>query len=214
MSRAHDDARFADEGGVRATDDMAEPSDPRLDRVLTIPNLLSVGRLALFGWFLQSLFGTDARLAAAIALSIAGVTDFLDGYIARHFHQVSNLGKILDPTVDRMMTTGTIISLMVYGALPIWLGAIVLFREVGISLAAIAMAARGVRTVEVLFIGKLGTFGFMVAMPILLYSHARGVLEHDLNVLAWVILVPSVVCAFVAAAAYIPRARGALDGGR
>ena len=214
MSSPGDDSRFVAGIAVPYTGGVAEPNEVPLDRVLTIPNLLSIGRLALFAWFLQSLFGTDARLAAAIALSIAGVTDFLDGYVARHFHQVSDLGKILDPTVDRMMTTGTIISLMVYGALPLWLGAIVLFREVGISVAAIAMAARGVRTVEVLFIGKVGTFGFMVAMPILLYSHAPGVLERDLGVLAWVILVPSILCAFVAAAAYVPKARGALAGDR
>ena len=181
------------------------------DRVWTIPNLLSIGRLGLFIWFLVELFANNDRLLAAIALSIAGVTDYLDGFIARRFHQMSDLGKILDPTVDRMMTTGTLISMMIVGALPIWIGSIVLAREVVVSLAALFVAARGVREIEVLFIGKLGTFGFMCSLPILLFSHGPGVVEHNFGIVGWVVLVPSALLSLAAAWIYLPRVQTALQ---
>src|SRR5665213_1799671 len=106
-------------------------------RIWTVPNALSIGRVVLFIWCLQELFFVGDRFLAAVALSIAGVTDYLDGFIARRFDQTSELGKFLDPAVDRLMTTGTLISLMVFGALPLWLGSLVLVREVVVSVAAL-----------------------------------------------------------------------------
>lgn len=179
-------------------------------RIWTVPNGLTLTRLAIFAWFLVELFSVGDRFLAAVALSIAGVTDYLDGYIARRFDQASDLGKFLDPAVDRIMTTGTMVAFMVFGALPIWLGALVLAREVVVSVAALVLAARGVREIEVIFIGKLGTFGFMCALPMLLFGHGYGVVEHDFGIAGWMILVPSLVLAFVSAWMYLPRIREAL----
>lgn len=179
-------------------------------RIMTVPNALSIGRLLLFVWFLEELFFTGDRFLAAVALSIAGVTDYLDGYIARQFNQVSELGKFLDPAVDRFMTTGTLISFMVYGALPIWLGAVVLAREVVVSVAALVVASKGVREIEVVFIGKLGTFGFMCALPMLLFGHGYGTVEHAFGFAGWLILIPSLALAFISAWMYLPRIREAL----
>lgn len=179
-------------------------------RIWTIPNGLSIGRLLLFVWFCVELFWVGDRFLAAVALSIAGVTDYLDGYIARRFDQASDLGKFLDPAVDRFMTTGTLIAFMVFGALPIWLGAIVLAREIVVSVAALVVASKGVREIEVVFIGKLGTFGFMCALPMLLYGHGIGVVEHDFGFVGWMFLIPSLVLAFISAWMYLPRIRAAL----
>ncbi len=180
-------------------------------RIWTIPNFLSVGRLLLFGWFLYELFGVDDRFLASIALTIAGVTDYLDGYVARRFNQTSEIGKFLDPMIDRMMTTGALISFMVYGALPIWIGSIALLREVAVSLAALFVAAQGVREIKVSFIGKLGTFGFMCSLPLLLFGHGPGAIEHSCLVIGWIILVPSLIFAFASAWLYLPRIRDALE---
>ena len=150
------------------------------------------------------------RFLAAVALSFAGVTDYLDGFIARRFHQTSQLGKFLDPTVDRLMTTGALVSLMVFGALPLWLGSIVLAREVVVSVAALFVASKGIREIPVVFIGKLGTFGFMCALPMILFGSGRGTLEHAFGVTGWIILVPSLVLAIVSAWMYLPRIRSAL----
>jgi cardiolipin synthase len=184
------------------------------DRIWTIPNFLSVGRLFLFGWFVYELFGPDDRFLAAIALTIAGLTDYLDGYVARKFNQTSEIGKFLDPMIDRMMTTGTLISFMVYGALPIWVGSVALLREVVVSLAALFVAARGVREIKVFFIGKLGTFGFMCSLPLLLFGHGPGSIEHACLIIGWIIVVPSLVLAFVSAWLYLPRIRDALEVAR
>lgn len=183
-------------------------------RIWTIPNTLSIGRIALFVWFLQELFFVGDRFLAAVALSIAGVTDYLDGFIARKFHQTSELGKFLDPAVDRLMTTGTLVSLMIFGALPLWLGSLVLAREVAVSVAALFVASKGIREIEVVFIGKLGTFGFMCALPMILFGSGRGVLEHAFGATGWIILAPSLVLAIISAWMYLPRIRSALGASK
>ena len=185
------------------------PGRDKNHRIWTVPNALSVGRVILFVWFLQELFFVDDRFLAAVALSIAGFTDYLDGYIARRFDQSSDLGKFLDPAVDRLMTTGTLISLMVFGAFPIWLGSFALAREVLVSIAALFVASRGVRDIEVVFIGKLGTFGFMCALPMILFGSGPGNLEHAFGATGWSILAPSLVLAFASAWIYLPRVRTA-----
>jgi cardiolipin synthase len=178
--------------------------------VWTVPNALSIGRLFLFVWFLIELFSRGDRFLAAVALSFAGVTDYLDGYIARRFNQTSEIGKFLDPTIDRMMTTGTMISFMVYGSIPIWLGAIVLLREVVVSLAALMVASKGVREIDVHFLGKLGTFGFMCALPMVLFGDGPGELEHVFGFTGWALIYPSIVLSFVSAWIYLPRIKSAL----
>ncbi|MGP8149186.1 MAG: CDP-alcohol phosphatidyltransferase family protein, partial [Acidimicrobiales bacterium] len=72
-----------------------------LDRVWTLPNAISFARILLLGAFCWLLFGPDERIAATLVLMFVGVTDFLDGYLARRFNQVSTLGKVLDPVADR-----------------------------------------------------------------------------------------------------------------
>ena len=188
------------------------PSEREVElRIWTVPNALSIGRVALFGWFLQELFFVQDRFLAAVALSIAGVTDYLDGLIARKFHQTSELGKFLDPAVDRLMTTGTLVSLMIFGALPLWLGSLVLAREVVVSVAALFVASRGIRDIEVVFIGKLGTFGFMCALPMILFGSGKGSLEHVFGATGWIILTPSLIFAVISAWMYLPRIRSAID---
>ncbi|MEA3056116.1 MAG: hypothetical protein QOD30_1548, partial [Actinomycetota bacterium] len=78
-------------------------TDGPIDRVWTIPNVISVIRLLLIPVFVYLLFGRDNRAAAASLLAFLGATDWVDGYIARHFDQTSTLGKILDPTADRLL---------------------------------------------------------------------------------------------------------------
>ncbi len=180
-------------------------------RIWTVPNALSIGRVVLFAWFLQELFFVQDRFLAAVALSVAGVTDYLDGLIARRFHQTSELGKFLDPAVDRLMTTGTLVSFMVFGALPVWLGSLILAREVVVSVAALFVASKGIREIEVVFVGKLGTFGFMCALPMILFGSGQGSVEHAFGAVGWIILVPSLALAIISAWMYLPRIRTAMN---
>lgn len=187
---------------------------PGAQRVLTVPNALSVLRLGLLVAFGVLLFVDDARVAAGLVLGLAGVTDFLDGYIARRFNQVSELGKLLDPTVDRVVLTMSIVSIVAYGAVPIWLAALVLAREVFISVMAIVLATMGARHIEVLWIGKAGTFGLMLCFPLFLGGHGPGTWAHVLTDVTWVLVVPALAASFAATFAYVPHARRALAEGR
>ena len=186
-------------------------------RVLTVPNLLSLVRLACVPLFLWLLFGPDPprRAAAAYLLGALGATDWVDGFIARRFHQVSTLGKVLDPTADRILLGVGVVAIMIDGAVPVWLGVIVIVREVLVSLAVVALAAAGARRIDVQWAGKAGTFGLMFAFPLLLAGYRHAVFWHSLaRFLGWGCAVPGLLLSWYAAATYVPLARQALREGR
>ena len=99
------------------------------DRILTIPNVISVVRLLCVPVFLWLLFDQENRVAAAGLLAILGATDWVDGYIARHYDQVSNLGKILDPVADRVLLIVGVVAILIDGAAPLGVGILSLLRE-------------------------------------------------------------------------------------
>lgn len=185
-----------------------------LDRVLTVPNALSVLRLVLLAGFGVLLFVKNERVFAGLVLGAAGITDFLDGYIARHFHQVSSLGKVLDPTVDRIVLATSVIAIVAYGAVPVWLAALVLARELFVSATALVLASMGARRIDVLWLGKAGTFGLMLCFPLFLGGHGPGTWARVLTDCTWVIVVPALAASLAAAVAYVPHARQALAEGR
>jgi cardiolipin synthase len=185
-----------------------------LDRILTIPNVLSVLRLGGLGLFCYLLFETSAHIAAAGVLAVTGVTDFLDGYIARRFHQVSNLGKVLDPTADRIVVATSIISIVVFGAVPVWLGVVVLIREALVSGAVLLLAALGAKRIDVVWAGKAGTLGLMVCFPLFVLAEGPGSWERIVRDATWIGVVPALALGWYAALSYIPVAREALAAGR
>lgn len=185
------------------------------DRILTVPNAVTVVRLACVPLFLWLLFGRDNRAAAAYLLAALGATDWVDGYVARHFHQVSTVGKVLDPVADRVLLGVGIVAILVDGSVPAWIAWAVIVREVAISVATVALAAAGARRIDVQWAGKAGTLALMVAFPLFLGSHADNLGWDGLaGVLAWVFVVPGLALAWYAAVMYIPLARVALAEGR
>jgi cardiolipin synthase len=188
---------------------------PGEDRILTIPNLVTVVRLACVPLFLWLLFGRENRAAAAYLLGALGATDWVDGYVARHFDQVSTLGKVLDPVADRILLGVGIVAILVDGSVPAWIAWAVIVREVTISIATIGLAAAGARRIDVQWAGKAGTLALMCAFPLFLGSHADNLGWEDLaGALAWLFVLPGLVLAWYAAITYIPRARVALAEGR
>ena len=180
------------------------------DRVLTVPNLISLARIILLGVFCWLLFGPDLRIQATVVLMVVGVTDFLDGYIARRFHQVSTLGKVLDPVADRLVLVTAVIAIAVYGAVPGWLAGLVLGRELAVSVAVLVLAALGAKRIDVLWVGKAGTFGLFCCFPFFLLGDEDASWAHVLTDVTWVAVVPALILSFVAAGAYVPLARQAL----
>lgn len=188
--------------------------DDTPDRILTVPNLISVVRLACVPLFLWLLFGRDDRHSAAWLLGGLGATDWVDGYIARRWHQVSTVGKVLDPTADRLLLGVGVVAIMIDGSVPVAIGVLTIAREVTVAIAVLVLAAMGARRIDVTWSGKAGTFGQMVAYPLFLVSHAGVNWSGIARVLAWIVIVPAMLFAYKAVFEYVPLARQALAAGR
>lgn len=183
--------------------------------VLTIPNIVSVVRLCCVPLFLYLLFGRDNRAAAAYLLGGLGATDWIDGYIARHFDQVSTVGKVLDPTADRILLGVAVIAIMIDGSVPVWIGALTIVREVLVSGAVLVLAALGAKRIDVTWAGKAGTFALMFAFPLFLGGHADNLGWQGLaGVLAWMFVIPGIILSWYAAIAYVPLGLEAFREGR
>lgn len=189
-------------------------SGPGADRILTVPNVITVIRLCLLPVFLWLLFGRDDRAAAAWLLAALGTTDFFDGYIARRFDQISELGKVLDPVADRLLFFVAIGGILADGSVPVWFAVAVLVREIGIAVATIALAALGAARVDVTWFGKAGAFALMMAFPFFLASHSDLSWADSADTLAWVTGLPGLALSYYSAALYLPLARRALKDGR
>jgi cardiolipin synthase len=184
------------------------------DRILTWPNAVTVVRLLLIPVFLYLLFGLEARWEAALLLGFIGVTDWVDGYLARRFDQVSELGKILDPTADRLLLVVGVVAIMIDGSVPLWFGVATIVREVAVGATAIALALLGASRFDVTWWGKCGTFGLMVAYPMFLAGNSSAA-GADLFVIgSWLFGIPGLIFSYLSAAQYIPIAREALQRGR
>jgi cardiolipin synthase len=160
------------------------------------------------------LFGAHRQTFAAVLLGVLGATDWVDGHVARRFHQVSTLGKVLDPVADRVLVATSVISIIVYGAVPVWFGVATIAREVVVSVAVLALASLGAKRIDVLWVGKAGTFALMFSYPAFLLSHGTAQWQTPFHVFAWVSGIIGLVLAWIAAGSYIPVARQALAEGR
>jgi cardiolipin synthase len=185
----------------------------REQRVVTIPNIISVVRLLcapVFVWLLAD----DQGVAAALVLGALGVSDWVDGWIARHFDQGSDLGKVLDPVADRVLLLVAAIALLVDGSVPIVVGVLVLVREAVVSAAVLVLAMAGARRIDVQWAGKAGTLSVMFAFPLFLLADSITS-GHDLVLAAaWFFAVVGLVLGYYAAVTYLPKARAALREGR
>jgi cardiolipin synthase len=185
-----------------------------LDRIVTAPNAIALVRLACIPLFLWLLFGADRQTLAAVLLAVLGATDWVDGFVARRYGQVSTLGKVLDPVADRVLVVTAVIAIIVHGAVPLWFGVATLAREVVVSGAVLLLASLGAARIDVLWIGKAGTFALMFAYPAFLLSYGSASWQGPIRVVAWVTGLVGLALAWVAAASYVPVARRALADGR
>jgi cardiolipin synthase len=140
------------------------------DRLLTIPNLLSVVRLALVPVFLWLLLGPKADGWALLILVYAGVSDWADGKIARLFNQTSRLGAMLDPAADRLYTLATVVAFVVRDIVPWWVAALLILRDVVVGVCIWVLGRNGFAPPEVTYIGKAATFNLLYAMPLMLLA--------------------------------------------
>ncbi len=178
-------------------------------RVWTIPNLISLVRLLLVPVFLWLLFkDPPALVAAATLLAVLGASDWVDGYIARRYDQVSDFGKVFDPTADRILFIVAIVAIMIDGSMPIWFGVAVLAREVLVGLMmVIATLVFKMERIDVTWLGKCATFLLMFAVPGFLMGNSDFPGAAGFEVAAWILGIPGLVLSYYTGLAYIPEVR-------
>ncbi len=184
------------------------------DRILTVPNAITAVRLACLPLFLWLLFAQDDRVWAASVLGALGATDWVDGFLARRWNQVSTLGKVLDPVADRLLFFVGGAAIIIDGSIPIWVAVLVLTREVLVSMATVVLALAGAKRIDVTWWGKAGTFCVMFAFPMFLASEGQLFWRDEARALAWGFVIPGLVFGYIALALYVPLGLRALREGR
>ncbi len=149
-------------------------SAPARDRVLTIPNALSLLRLAGVPLFLWLLLGPQADGWAVVVLAVGGFTDWLDGKLARLLDQSSRLGALLDPAVDRLYILAALVALGIRDIVPWWAVAVLVARDVLLAGCVLVLRRRGYGPFVVIYLGKAATFLLLYAFPLLLLGQADG----------------------------------------
>lgn len=183
-----------------------------VDRILTVANAFTMVRLLCIPVFVVLVAGSARRHweAAAYLLAAVGATDWVDGQLARRLHQVSTVGKVLDPLADRLLLVVGAVTIIAVGAVPVWIAALFLLREVFVAAGFLYVAAHGGRRMDVSRAGKVATFALMSALPLFLLGHAPVAWHEVPEVLAWVASVPAVAFGWYSAATYVPVARALL----
>lgn len=157
------------------------------DRIVTVPNVLSVLRLVgipIFLWLL--LHERNVELAVCV-LAVASLTDFLDGFIARTFHQRSPVGRILDPLVDRAYIVSTLIGLAVREIVPWWFVGLLFARDALLAVLWLVFRSFKIGSHPVHIVGKAGTFALLVAIPSLLLGATSWPSAWLFSSMGWVL---------------------------
>ncbi len=159
-------------------------SSARTDRVFTIPNILSMARLLGVPVFLWAIVRHHDTLAL-ILLMVSGVTDYLDGKIARAFDMQSRLGEVLDPVADRLYIFATLLGLGLRAIVPWWVIGLIVGRELFLTVLLLFARRDGLRELPVNFVGKSATFNLLYAFPCLLLADGDGTLARWARPIGW-----------------------------
>jgi cardiolipin synthase len=137
---------------------------------LTIPNSLTALRGLGVPLFIWLALDKQADGLAVFVLAIGGITDYLDGKLARMWNQTSRFGELADPAIDRIYILATLIVLYLRDALPLWVIVVLLGRDLILALVTIALTRKGLPPLQVTYIGKAATFNLLYAFPLLLLA--------------------------------------------
>ena len=158
-------------------------------RVWTVPNIISMVRLAGVPLFLWLVLGPEADAIALVVLMVAGFTDFLDGWLARRLDQYSKLGEILDPVADRLYILAVVLGLYLRDIIPWWVAIALPLRDLLLWGLVPILRTRGYSALPVHFLGKAATFNLLYAFPLLLLGEGDGVVPTLARVFGWALRV-------------------------
>ncbi len=184
------------------------------DRVLTVPNILSALRLLGVPLFLWLILVPEADGLAIGVLVLAGFTDWLDGFLARRWHQISRVGQLLDPVADRLYILATLIGLLLRGIVPWWFVVLLVSRDVLMSVVLAVLKRRGVTGLPVHFLGKAATFCLLYAFPLLLLGDGPATWQTVCRVVGWAFAIWGTALYWWAGVLYIEQARRILAARR
>ena len=157
----------------------------RSDRVWTLPNLLSALRLAGVPVFLWLVLGPEEDGWALALLMVSGLTDFLDGWLARKLDQQTVVGQILDPVADRLYILAVVVGLALRDIIPWWMAISLPLRDALMWGLVPLLRTRGYSALPVHFLGKAATFNLLYAFPLLLLGDGDGVIPLLARVFGW-----------------------------
>jgi cardiolipin synthase len=177
------------------------------ERILTVPNVLSGLRLLGVPVFLWLILGPEADGWAVVLLMVSGFTDYLDGYLARRWHQISRLGQLLDPIADRLYILATLIGLGIRDIIPWWLVVFLLLRDVMLLATAPALRRLGLTALPVHFIGKAATFNLLYAFPLLLLGDGTSTWNEVARVCGWAFAIWGTALYWWAGLLYVAQVR-------
>lgn len=186
------------------------------DRIVTWPNALSAIRLAgvpVFLWLVLGPRTAATDLGAVGVLGLAGITDWLDGKLARMLDQASKLGQMLDPAADRLYIAATVIALAVRGIIPWWLLGALAAREAFMAVILLVLRSRTpYAALQASFVGKAATLCLMYAFPLLFLSAHEGVAAEVVRVLGWAFAAWGTALYWWAALLYLSQVRDLVRG--
>jgi cardiolipin synthase len=183
-------------------------------RILTVPNAISLARLAGVPVFLWLVLGPHADGWAVGLLILAGLSDWLDGVIARAWNQQSRLGQVLDPAADRLYIAATLAALAVRGIIPWWLVAVLVSRELVLGVALLFLRRHGYGPLQVSLVGKAATLCLLYAFPLLFLGAHAGTAALVARVIGWAFAIWGSALYWWAAALYLMQARRLIGDAR
>jgi cardiolipin synthase (CMP-forming) len=189
-------------------------TSPASGRVLTAANLISFARLLGVPLFLFLLFGLDATGAAVAVLAVGGTTDWVDGYVARRFGQVSRVGELLDPLVDRLYIIATVVAFTVEDVLPLAFTVGLVARELLLLVCLAVLRRHGFGPPPVHYLGKTATFVLLAAFPLLLLAHADTPVAAVSHALGWGLAWWGIGLYWLAAVLYVGQVAGLVRAAR
>ncbi len=193
------------------------PESALPERVLTIPNLISIARLAgvpVFLWLVLGVRTATGDWIALALLALAGISDWLDGKIARALNQQSRLGELLDPAADRLYIVSTVIALAIRAIIGWWLVAVLAVRELALGVVLLALRRRGYGALHVSFVGKAATLSLLYAFPLLFLGSHPTPYAVVARVFGWAFALWGTALYWWAAALYVRQARRILAADR
>ncbi len=141
-----------------------------MSQYLTIPNALTALRGLGVPLFIWLALGLDSDGWAILVLAVGGVTDYLDGKLARAWNQTSRFGELADPFIDRIYIVATLIVLQMRGAIPLWIIIVLLGRDLILAIMTLFLTRKGLPPLQVTYLGKAATFNLLYAFPFLLLA--------------------------------------------